>query len=850
MELPAPPRGQTIPERTRVLLVLLGLAAGVALLLGPDLQREITRRWPAGPGAPAPKLPAELPVVEMNVSFKSMARLKYVRQRALDLGVLVRHEDDWVKAGLDAFGHHVDARIRLKGDATDHFRDEQRWSFRVKVRGGQTLSGQRVFSLQRPDTRQGIWQPVFYDAMRREDVLAPRYQFVQMRLNDRDLGPYAWEEHFAKHLLESHQRREGPIVRASEVTYWAEWANIRERGFPLPDLYEPLLPPGAAVDRAESAAFDDPAKQPDETARRLLLDAVGAFDTVRRGRLPASEVVHLEHTARYLALIDLFGAEHAARFGNVPFYRDPVTGRFEPIAYDAFGGDLSWHHNPLFTRYPFPTTPAQKNEPGLFVSMFADRAFVRAYVAAATRVSRPSYVTALTDWMRGYAPQAAAIGDGSLDALIERVEHNAAIMRAHLEVAVPARASEQPGGGLAVRNVSWREIWVHGVVRGGCRELLPAPVSVTGVPVAESPRVVFVDGFVRADCGEDAAPGPQLLYRLDGDDTLRRLPLHPFSEDRDVAGLAPSTTAPPPGLVKVDGGWAVPPQAQVVVDRLVVLPRGHRLVMGPGAGLDIRGAGHVVVRGPLEIDGTADAPAQVFSSDGQGGGLVVQGPGASHVRYAQFANLGAHTAHGLNVTGGLTFIEGTVELREVRIERARSEDALNLVRAKIDIEGLTVRDTHADAVDIDFAPGRLAGLTFENCGNDCIDISGAKVDIRKVTIQGAGDKALSVGEQGEALVHAMNAVHVRVGFAAKDSAQITLRESFVADAAVGAAAYQKKPEFGPGRIVMAHMRLRDVDHPLWLEEGAFISLDGTVATKTVPPGVADRIAEVTRQAGP
>jgi len=37
-----------------------------------------------------------------------------------------------------------------------------------------------------------------------------------MELNGQDMGVYAFEEHFDKLLIESNNRREGPIVKFSE----------------------------------------------------------------------------------------------------------------------------------------------------------------------------------------------------------------------------------------------------------------------------------------------------------------------------------------------------------------------------------------------------------------------------------------------------------------------------------------------------------------------------------------------------------------------------------------------------------------------------------------------------------
>ncbi len=41
-----------------------------------------------------------------------------------------------------------------------------------------------------------------------------------MKVNGERRGIYAYEEHFAKHLIESRNRREGPIIKFDETAIW------------------------------------------------------------------------------------------------------------------------------------------------------------------------------------------------------------------------------------------------------------------------------------------------------------------------------------------------------------------------------------------------------------------------------------------------------------------------------------------------------------------------------------------------------------------------------------------------------------------------------------------------------
>ena len=74
----------------------------------------------------------------------------------------------------------------------------------------------KEFSIQHPKTRNYVYEWLFHEALKREDLLSLRYEFIDVTLNGKDLGTYALEESFEKRLIEHNGYREGPIVRFNE----------------------------------------------------------------------------------------------------------------------------------------------------------------------------------------------------------------------------------------------------------------------------------------------------------------------------------------------------------------------------------------------------------------------------------------------------------------------------------------------------------------------------------------------------------------------------------------------------------------------------------------------------------
>jgi hypothetical protein len=157
--------------------------------------------------------------LHLDIKFKHLEKLRAKRLEAMDAGVLIASDDDFVPATIRHEGRTIKTRIRLKGDALDHLSGDK-WSFRVKVRNNDQLFGMRRFSIQAPVVRDYQTEPIFLEHLRREGVLTPRFRFVEVSIKGKDIGVMAVEEHFSTELLESQKRREGVILRFDDSAFW------------------------------------------------------------------------------------------------------------------------------------------------------------------------------------------------------------------------------------------------------------------------------------------------------------------------------------------------------------------------------------------------------------------------------------------------------------------------------------------------------------------------------------------------------------------------------------------------------------------------------------------------------
>ena len=374
------------------------------------------------------------PVIVIDVKFKHWRTIQQKRDSALDYDSrLISTAADMVPAEIHADDRTIKVKMRLKGHATGH-RLGRKWSYRVETRGDDHLWGMRRFSLQHPRERGYEREWLYHRHLRQEGVLSLRYSFAKVIFNGEDLGIFALEEHFSKELLESQNRREGPIIKFNEDMR----LELVDRGR------------GTRIAALDFTGTDISTFQSGKISRSttLLPQRDAAIQLLRSfcdGTLPASEVFKVPQLARFLAVSELYGTWHSLAYHNLRFYYDPIEARLEPVAYDANSClepnviDLNALEMPWIRH------------------ALEDELVAEAFVAQLTRVCDPSYLQRVREDLGDEFAQTVLmlnrewpIDSGALwNAMARRQEAIDAVLGAPFVVrgfTVPATAAESAGG--------------------------------------------------------------------------------------------------------------------------------------------------------------------------------------------------------------------------------------------------------------------------------------------------------------------------------------------------------------------------------------------------------------------
>jgi hypothetical protein len=836
-------------KRTKIAAVILAIvtvaaalfAAGGFVGVSAERQQLVKKMLRVDVGATVrntwTSLGASPEQIMIDIKHKDYEQLAAWRQQALERGQITSDLKESVPATIRYRDKQLKAKVRLKGEWTDHLAFNK-WSFRINVSGEDTLFGMKSFSIQHPRTRSYIYEWIYHTALRREDIPAQRYQFIAVTVNGRHQGVFALEENFTKQLIESNQRREGVILRFNGDFRYQPFSHE-------PGVTQTTADTGiAAQESSNIQLYDEEKIAEDPNLHKQFLVAHNLLQAFRAGRLPTHKVFDADKLAMYFAVSELTGGTFAAYdWSDMRLLYNPVTSLLEPIGVE---GNVNYEG----TAKPICTdcfTP----EDSFHRRLFDDEVFFRKYVAALEKVSDPAYVDALLADIGPELDQQMRIihsewpyWNYSPDTLYR----NSASLRGYLNPHKGLHAYLIRGKGqrceLDLGAIQAMPIEVLSVSAGDV-VLLPGsplvlPGKVTGETVAYRSAVFAT--YSGASLSEEWQKTLKVQYRLLGTNTDRVAEVFPYPRLDETLLLADILRCDPNPeqfpFVQMDE------QARTItfvagqhrVDRNLILPAGYTVVAGPGVEIDLAVGAKVITYSPLRFAGTEEQPVVIQSLDGTGQGLTVLKAGAkSLLNYVTFRGLTNPDENGWTLTGAVTFYASPVELRHCEFLDNHSEDSLNIIRSEFLIDQSLFQNATSDAFDGDFVTGTVSRSSFVKIKGDCIDVSGSRVKLADIYVRECNDKGVSLGEASAGTGERIVVEKSRIGIAAKDLSEGVFTDVQITDTEMGLAVFQKKPEYGGGRLEVTQLNLDRVKTPYVIETGSTM----IVENRQLPPKDAE-----------
>ena len=301
------------------------------------------------------------------------------RDADLARGIQRNDGDNYVKCKIVVDGDTIKGEMRLKGHMTDHLKG-YKWSFRVKTKDKEEeVFGMYRFSLQQPGTRNYAYEWIYHQLLKQEGIIHLKYDFIKVKLNDKDLGIYAIEEHFGQHILRDNNRPPGAILRWNPELYWEGRIDGMQKTY-LDEDY-------SAYESSFAEPYDRGVVKKDSAILRTYQHASRMLEGFRRGEMKVSDVFDIEKLARFHAIIDLVGGQHSLDWSDIKFYYNSDTKLIEPVGYESF----SIRRTEKIAGQRIPETYA-KIGMDYHDKIFSDPVFFSSYMRNLERICDETYV--------------------------------------------------------------------------------------------------------------------------------------------------------------------------------------------------------------------------------------------------------------------------------------------------------------------------------------------------------------------------------------------------------------------------------------------------------------------------
>lgn len=774
--------------------------------------------------------------MSITIPQTALDSISNYRDQALTQGVISDEMKEYFMGELDINGEKAPIELRIKGDWTDHLVGEK-WSYRIKT-DEEAYRGMKTFSIQAPETRKMISEWYAHKLFEREGILSTRYDFVNVEINGETKGVYAIEEHFDKQLLESQNRREGPIIKFDETGMW----QVMMEGKKDSNWYfMPLLESSQIISFKEKRTYKKP------NLHRQFVVGQSHLDRFRNRDQKLEEYLDVDQMAKFIALIDLVQGGHSLAWHNMRFYVNPVTNLLEPIGFDCQPGAVIITKKMPFLgeklRYPHPKD--------LVSALFENVEFRKKYAKHLQKFTSEEYLKEIHAELDDEVKELESVLQfdyGTYFFDYQFVDDNAKWINKKLPAYIAEIEEIQMNLETPKFDVLPEGLLFPGIAVNAFREAKDSlsrtislqnyhshPVKIIGYsskamqgrmhPLDQPINLAKYTGG-KADEEELILPGkPNRIFY-----TAANVPNQIFNV-KPIKFGAPKklnllTESKGTDLFEEAGDKLILKAGNYSLTEDVIIPKGKKVIFEAGVKIDLIKNAAFISRSPVIMNGTASNRIVVKSSDHTGNGFTVLTQGEySEMNYVTFDGLNTLLREYHQLTGAVSVYEGLVFIDNCEFKNNVCEDGLNLIRSKFKLLNSTVENTFADGFDGDFCSGIVRGCTFINTGNDAIDVSGSYVFIEDCKLNQIGDKGISGGEQSRVFARNTKIDQAVIGVASKDNSDVTLFNLEIDNTETVYAAFMKKWEYGPAKLKTKDCNYSNEEKLMLLDKGSKIRID-------------------------
>lgn len=637
-------------------------------------------------------------------------------------------------------------KIRIKGDRAMHWIDPKTTSYKIDTGKDNKIFGLKRFSLQKPITRNYVYELLFHKFLEKNDQLNLKYFLVNLTFNDEKRGFYVVEEGFSKELIERQKRRNGPIFSVDE-TFGTFYPNVSYQAYQN--------------------------KYWVEQNPNLMKRAFAALNQIKDGEIELLDHFDEDKWASYFAIVDIMGVQHGSLSKSVRLYYNPLFAKFEPIGFDGHyeAGDFS-----NFILLDF----LQEGKENINCSYICDEkkwylkffklknnninySFVKKYINYLVKYSNEEYLknflieNKIDIELFNYSVNQE---DSKSDKVLYKgiapyvYDKNFLFKRAALiKSRINSIRLDQYQVSLVNQKLKIRDNFSY------------FPIEATAAECEnQQEKNFFFSGNMEINWPYNCKK--IILKKNDKETKIFELKEnfniennYQYINIRDFDLLSNNMSVH--RLQKNEFDVV----KDLTINKNTIINKDQVFKIKKGVKINILKNAILLVKGNILFNGSSDLPIDI-NSDKTGSIIFLKN--VVKMNYVNVQNLGYTKLDGYIFYSGLNFINSELYINNVNIKNNNSEDAINLVQSNSYIQNLNFYNTISDALDVDFGSIKFENISCFKVGNDCLDVSGAQVEGKYLLVKGAKDKGISAGEASNVIIENIQIFDAKVGIGVKD----------------------------------------------------------------------------------
>ena len=718
---------------------------------------------------------SQLENVYLNINQKSILGLESQRKlRSQNGGELPQKDFNTFPARFIQDNKDYKIKIRTKGVRPVHWKNKDQTSYKIDLIGSERVWGLEEFALQKPITRNYIYEYLFHELLGHVDLLRIKYFFVNLFFNDKNLGVYAVEESFSKELIERQKKRNGPIFGLSE-----------ELGEYFPNVKFDLYSENFWINEHP----------------QLIENLFSVLNNLKNDNDIINNYFDLDKWAKYFAIIDLAGSYHGLLSKSVKFYYNPTTGLFEPIGYDIHKGagifdnfivlDFLQESKPncsylcLHKEWFFKFL--KKNEDELnfqfidlyirYLKEFSDKNFVNKFLKKHENkinlynsefYKEKSKVDKITYTGLGYF-----IYDK--DYLLKRAE------------LIKSRINS-----IQLNNISISKLNNNFYFEDYQASMFPIKGKFDNCYDQKENEYIYLAGKMKFNFTNSC----KNIILYDNKEKEIKLALEKniklsddinFFQPKNLNSIKENIN-----IKKLNQNDLVL-KNNLKINKNTILNSNDTLLIYDYPSIDINNNATLIIEGNIVLNNDKSDFIKIHSSDKSGS--IIFRNNIFKLHNIHFNNLSKPYINNYILYGGVNFVDTKVVLKNIVVTNSNEEDAMNIINSSSEIFNIKFENIFADALDIDFGKSFFNEISCFKINNDCLDLSGVNVTGTDISVKKSKDKAISIGENSFVKIENLNLNQNNIGVAVKDGSISDLTNFNTEGNNFDVALFNKKKEF-------------------------------------------------------